>query len=135
MSSLQIGKVIYQILHEDEDLVARVHDKVFPLIATRGINNEDITFPFIVYRRESIEPADTKDRFICKCVVTVSIVVASDKYNDTIEISDIIVNALQGYKGQFDTIDIKDIKFSEASEDYIDDTFIQQLNFNIYTNG
>jgi len=56
--SLQIGKAIYDILHSNTDMVAKLQDKVFPLIA-----DNNTTFPFIVYKRTGIIPAYTKDRF------------------------------------------------------------------------
>ena len=57
--SLQIGKAIYDILSNDSDVVDRVQNKIYPLIA-----DVDTTFPFIVYKRTGIAPADSKDRFV-----------------------------------------------------------------------
>ena len=120
--SLQIGKAIYQILSNDTDVVDRVQNKIYPLIA-----DVDTTFPFIIYKRTGITPADSKDRFIYSEDVYVDVVIASDKYNESIEIADLVRTAL--LKGGYDGI--KDIDLTDADEDYIEDTFIQNLTFKI----
>ena len=113
--SLQVGKAIYHILSNDSDVVDRVQNKIYPLIA-----DVDTTFPFIVYKRTGIVPADSKDKFVYSEEVYVDVVVASDKYNESIEIADLVRTAL--LKGSYDGI--KDIVFTDADEDYLEDTFI-----------
>ena len=119
--SLQVGKAIYNILSNDAKVIDSVGHKIYPLIADTGT-----TFPFIVYRRTSIEPSDSKDRFIYSEDTYVEVV---------IEIADLVKNALQGKKGNYSGINIHDIRMTNADEDYIEDTFIQNLTFNIKTNG
>lgn len=128
--SLQIGKAIYNILSNDDKVVDKVQYKIYPLIADTGT-----TFPFIVYKRTGIEPADSKDRFIYNENTYVEVMIASDKYNESIEIAELVKNALAGKRGQYSGIDIYDIGMTGADEDYIEDTFIQNLTFNIKTNG
>lgn len=120
--SLQIGKAIYHILSNDKDVVDRVQNKIYPLIA-----DVDTTFPFIVYKRTGIAPADSKDRFVFDEDVFVDIVVASDKYNESIEIADLVRTAL--LEGSYNSIN--DIELIDADEDYFEDTFIQNLTFKI----
>lgn len=83
--SLQVGKAIYNLLSNDANVTGRVQNKIYPLIADTGT-----TFPFIVYRRTGIEPSDSKDRFIYKEDTYVEVVIASDKYNESIEIADLV---------------------------------------------
>ena len=128
--SLQVGKAIYNILSNDAKIIDSVEHKIYPLIADTGT-----TFPFIVYRRTGIEPSDSKDRFIYSENTHVEVVIASDKYNESIEIADLVKDALQGKKGNYSGINIHDIRMTNADEDYIEDTFIQNLTFNIKTNG
>lgn len=120
--SLQVGKAIYHILSNDSDVVDRVQNKIYPLIA-----DVDTTFPFIVYKRTGIVPATSKDKFVYSEEVYVDVVIASDKYNESIEIADLVRAAL--LKGCYDGI--KDIAFTDADEDYFEDTFIQNLTFKI----
>lgn len=128
--SLQIGKAIYQLLSENTAVTDRVQNKIYPLIADTGT-----TFPFIIYKRTGIEPSDSKDRFIYNEDTYVDVVIASDKYNENIEIADLVKAALQGKKGNYFNIEVYDIRMTDADEDYIEDTFIQNLTFNIKTNG
>lgn len=128
--SLQIGKAIYQLLSENTAVTDRVQNKIYPLIADTGT-----TFPFIIYKRTGIEPSDSKDRFIYNEDTYVDVVIASDKYNESIEIADLVKVALQGKKGNYSNIEVYDIRMTDADEDYIEDTFIQNLTFNIKTNG
>lgn len=128
--SLQIGKAIYNILSNDTRVTDSVGHKIYPLIADTGT-----TFPFIVYKRTGIKPSDSKDRFIYSEDTYVEVVIASDKYNESIEIADMVKDALQGKRGDYSGINIYDIGMTDADEDYIEDTFIQTLTFNIKTNG
>lgn len=127
--SLQIGKAIYDILHSNTDIVAKLQDKIFPLISEQGT-----TFPFIVYRRTGIIPAYTKDRYSVNDSVTVEIIVASEKYNESVEIADLVRLALEGKRGTYSNIWIEDIRIVSADEDFMEDTFIQTITFNITTN-
>ena len=124
--NLQVGKAIFSILSNDADLVEKVENKIYPLIA-----DVNTTFPFIVYRRNGIEPLNSKDRFTINTTTYISIVVASDKYDESIEIAERIIKALS--KGIYQGI--MDISLVDADEDYIDDTFIQTLTYNIKTDG
>mgnify|MGYP003302482967 CR=1 FL=1 len=87
--NLQVGKAIFSILSNDADLVEKVENKIYPLIA-----DVNTTFPFIVYRRNGIEPLNSKDRFTINTTTYISIVVASDKYDESIEIAERIIKAL-----------------------------------------
>lgn len=120
MNSLQIGKAIYAIL-SDEGIT-----KVFPLVADEGT-----TFPFVVYRRISLTPASTKDRFNYRELATVEILVASSDYNSGISLAIQIKELLEKTRGTYNGIKIGDVVVTGASEDYIDDTFIQKLTLNI----
>lgn len=120
--SLQVGKVIYNILSNDTGILNKVNNKIYPLIA-----DVDTTFPFIVYRRTKVVPADSKDRFVYNEDIYVEVIIASDKYNEGVEIADLVRDSLQ--KGNYEGI--KDIQLSDADEEYKEDTFIQNLTFKI----
>lgn len=123
--NLQVGKAIYKIL--SESLESKV--QIYPLVADNGT-----TFPFIVYRRRSILPATSKDRFVYQSCATYEISIASDNYNETIEIADNVIQILNGIKGTYNDIDIQNIEVFDASEDFIDDTYTQTLTLKLYIN-
>ena len=123
--SLQIGKAVYNILSNSKDVVAKVNNKIYPLVA-----ENETTFPFIIYKRTGIEQISSKDKFVFSEDVQVTIMIASDKYNESIELADLVKTALINKKN-FKETDIQEISLYDADEDYIQDTFIQNLIFNI----
>lgn len=120
MTSLQIGKAIHAILAENNI------QKVYPLVADVGT-----TFPFIVYRRTGLEPASTKDRYNYQELATVEIIVAADNYIESIELAERVKNILEHTRGTYNNIKVGEITFKDSDEDFIEDTFIQKLIFNI----
>lgn len=128
-TSLNIGKVIKEILYRDEALKNLVKNQVFPLIA-----EENTTFPFIVYRRNSIRKASTKD-YVNDEIASVDVVVACDKYSQSVEIAERVRFVLEhgGYDGENFSVD--NISLSNASEQYIQNTYIQTLTFEIEINN
>lgn len=127
---IQIGKAVYQILSNDTKVKEMVGNKIYPLIANQGT-----TYPFIIYKRTGIEPVTSKDRFICSEVTSVDVIIASDRYDESIEVAELVKDALSGKSGIYSGIKVIDINMISADEDYIEDTFIQNLTFNIKTNG
>ena len=128
--SLQIGKAIYHLLSKDSRIKEKVGSKIYPLIV-----EESTTFPFIIYKRTNITPNYTKASYAVNESVMVDIVIASKDYIDTIELADYVRDALEGRRGNFSGIEINDIRMISADEEYIEDTFIQNLTFDINTNG
>lgn len=118
MSGLSIGKAIKSILSGIE--------KVYPLVADEGT-----TFPFVVYKRSNLIPSSTKDRYNYKESATVEIIAASDSYPDSINLAEQIKDKMEHTRGIFNGINIGGVTLISADEDYIEDTFIQKMNFNI----
>lgn len=127
---IQIGKAVYQLLSSDTGVTEKVENRIYPLIADQGT-----IYPFIIYKRTGIEPITSKDRFICSEVTSVDVIIASDRYDESIEVAELVKDALIGKNGIYSGIKITDIDMISADEDYIEDTFIQNLTFNIKTNG
>lgn len=128
-TSLNIGKVIKEILYRDDALNTLVKGQVFPLIA-----EENTTFPFIAYRRNSIRKASTKD-YVNDEIASVDVVIACDKYSQSVEIAERVRFVLEhgGYEGENFSID--NITLSNASEQYIQNTYIQTLTFKLEINN
>lgn len=120
MDSLNIGKAIYTILQTSID----IDKKIYPLIADEGA-----TFPFIIYKRTGLTPESTKDN--TNENVSVEINIASSNYSESIDLAIKVRKALEHKKGTYSDIAIEDIVIDDATEDYIEDTFIQTLTFKI----
>lgn len=118
MSGLQIGKAIKAILSGI--------DKVYPLVADEGT-----TYPFVVYRRSGLTPASTKDRYSFRESASVEIIIASNTYPDSINLADQVKEKMEGTRGTYSGLNIGEITLTNADEDFLEDTFIQKLTFNI----
>lgn len=128
-TSLNIGKVIKDILYQDETLNNLVKNQVFPLIA-----EENTTFPFIVYRRNSIRKANTKD-YVNDEIASVDVVIACDKYSQSVEIAERARFILERGEYEGENFSVDNITLSNASEQYIQNTYIQSLMFDIEINN
>lgn len=128
-TSLNIGKVIKDILYQDDTLNNLVKNQVFPLIA-----EENTTFPFIVYRRNSIRKASTKD-YVNDEIASVDVVVACDKYAQSVEIAERVRFILERGEYEGENFSVDNITLSNASEQYLQNTYIQTLTFDIEINN
>lgn len=122
MSSLHIGKEIYTLLQANSDLVAYVGQKTYPIVA-----EESTTYPFIIYRRSSLTPASNKD--YRSESVYMDIFVVTERYATGIDIAELVRDALE--RGDYRGTNVEDITLVNASEEYLDDAFIQNLTFKI----
>lgn len=128
MDSLEIGKVIATYLTGNEELNAIINNKVFPIVADQGT-----TYPFVVYKRSSLQTASSKDRYNYSEVAYVEMVVASKSYRQSVEIATKIRDVLDKKRGVLDDININEIRLDNAYEDYMSDTdvFVQYLTYRI----
>lgn len=123
--SFQIGKVLFSLLTANAALTAKVGNKIYPLIVTN-----ETEYPFIVYKRYSIEPAYTRDG-ISSEKIGMTILVCSDVYSETTEIADLVVASLNGKSGKYLGMQINDIRLVSGDEEYQDDIYIQSINITI----
>lgn len=128
-TSINIGKVVKDILYQDETLNTLVKSQVFPLIA-----EENTTFPFIVYRRNSIRKASTKD-YVNDEIASVDVVIACDKYSQSVEIAERVRFVLERGEYEGENFSVDNITISNASEQYMQNTYIQTLTFDVEINN
>lgn len=132
--SILINKLIIAILKNNTNIKAVVNaNNILPVDAIEGT-----TFPFIIVKRNGIECEYTKDGCI-KDTVQFQVIVASPKYADSVDIAQYVRQALE-YRsftfpaGQSDSIvtettKIHNIFFTGISEDILNNTYIQLLQF------
>ncbi len=124
MKSLEIGRIIKNILSQDTLLSKQIGTKIYPLVADKGTN-----FPFIVYRRESVTPSSNKDSLVYDVTVRMSLIIASSDYKQGLDLlSRTIDTLLQELPKE---TDCTDIEILDTSEEYRDDTFLQLLSIGI----
>lgn len=128
-NSLLIGKYIYKLLSEDEGLSGLVTPKkIFPLIA-----NADTTYPFVVYSRTGLSVQYCKDGLV-EDTVEMQIIAVSDNYVESLEVANQIRKTLELRRYKDDDIQIRECKLTSVYEEYMEDAFIQRMNFTIKTN-
>lgn len=124
MKSLELGRIIKNILSQDTLLSKQIGTKIYPLVAEKGTN-----FPFIVYRRESVTPSSNKDSLVYDVTVRMSLIIASSDYKQGLDLlSRTIDTLLQELPKE---TDCTDIEILDTSEEYRDDTFLQLLSIGI----
>lgn len=120
-TGLSVLESVYTLLKKNTDLTNKIQDRMFPLIAKENTKN-----PFIVYQRESLEVNYCKDG-IGNENTTVSINIVCDTYTESVELAEIVRKSLE-----LKRIDnIKSIRLVSSNEDFIDDSYLQELRFEI----
>lgn len=123
--SLKTGQYLLEVLSDNDELIALLgENKIFPLVA-----KDDTTYPLVIYTRDSVQTQYTK---VIGHDNTVSITfrVYSDKYDEALEIANVIRNILERQSITFDdTIHINDIRLSSTYEQFTQDGFLQSLTF------
>ena len=128
-NSLLIGKYIYKLLSEEEGLSGLVTPKkIFPLIA-----NADTTYPFVVYSRTGLSVQYCKDELV-EDTVEMQIIAVSDNYVESLEVANQIRKTLELRRYKDDDIQIRECKLTSVYEEYMEDAFIQRMNFTIKLN-
>lgn len=113
---IKIGKEVYNLLSTHKELTDLVGNKIYPLIS-----DISTTFPFVVFRKDNYTPTYTKDGISSKSA-RIEIIVASDKYDNSVDVAEEVLNAISKNRKY---------RLEVNTEDYIEDTFIQNLIFNI----
>lgn len=124
-NSIMIGRVIFELLSQNLELRKLVGNKVFPVVI-----QEDIEFPYVVYRRSRLIPSYTKDNYATDDTVYVDVIAVAEDYMSSLNLAQAIRCALEGKKGQYDDIDIINIELEDSQEDG-EDVFVQGLTFKI----
>ena len=127
INSLEIGKYINTTLANNQDIKA-LKAKVYPLIA-----DNDAKFPFIIYKRVGLVSQICKDGTF-QDDVTIEIKVVTDKYSVGVQLIKIVRSLLQRPYMRYEDFDISDVTINFASEDFIDNAFIQTMQLTLKIN-
>lgn len=120
MKNFKVGKELVSILQGSSAVTQVLGNKIFPLVAV-----PNTTFPFMVYRRSYYTPENNKDYEGEK--VGVEIVICATRYEDGVDIADKVATAVNHARTNM----IDDINITNISENYVEDTFTQQVNIEI----
>jgi nitrogen regulatory protein PII-like uncharacterized protein len=127
INTLNIGQYIYNRLNSAQSLKP-LNVKIYPLIA-----DNDAKFPFIVYKRTGMTSELTKDGS-CQDDVVVEIKVVTDTYSDGVFIASIVRELIQRQYVRFDSYEINDVTLNFANEDFIENAYVQTMQFTLKIN-
>lgn len=133
-NSILSTKYIFKALENNEELLELgLKDKIFPLLAKMIVNpetgeEEEITFPFIVYSRTSLKPEYTKD-MLTQNTITLQVVCISDDYVNSLDVANGVRHALESKGTNADSMVIDPIKLESITESTMEDAYIQTLTF------
>ena len=123
-TSISVNKHIYNLLINDEILNGMVSKKIYPLVA-----EESVTYPFIIFTKESAMANYTKDLLMYD-TVTISVAIAATNYSQTVEIAERVRQILENRRDDY----FYNILFDEVTEDFVEDAYVQQLKFSAKIN-
>ncbi len=114
----KVGRVIFELCNP----IVRS----FPIVAEQGAN-----YPFMVYRRNSLTPYTTKDRFNYLTQISMELVIVTQTYEEGVELSQEVWDALDKKAGFIGGIDIDEIRVTSSSEDFANNAYIQRLQIEV----
>ena len=127
INTLDIGKYIYNIL-SGNDYITQENVQIYPLVA-----DNDAKFPFIIYKRTGLVSYICKDGTY-QDDVTIEIKVVSDKYSVGITLANLIRSLIQRPYNTYGDMEINDVTINFASEDFIENAYIQTMQFTLKIN-
>lgn len=123
-TSISVNKHIYNLLINDEILNEMVGKKIYPLVA-----EESVTYPFIIFTKESAYGNYTKDLLLYD-TVTISVAIAAVNYFQTVQIAERVRQILENHRDGY----FNNILLDNVNEDFVEDTYIQHLQFSAKVN-
>lgn len=113
------GTEVRKALLSSDKLKAKVKSAVSPLIAKEGTK-----FPFIVYQKSGGWYEYNKDS-VTGANVTVDIIIFSDTYEEMVEVSDMVDDAMYSYFTNCGSVP----RLTGSDENFQDDVYYQTMTF------
>lgn len=120
----RVGNDIRKMLLDDNDIVALIGNKIFPLVAP-----ENTIGDFIVYERQKYSKEITKMGVISDSC-NIGLYIISDNYDNGVRLAELVDNALIGKYKNEDGV-VLEISLENSSESFQDLKYVQYLLLNI----
>lgn len=130
MKANEIGRVIKARLLASAEVTALVGQKIFPIVAVQST-----PAPYVTYCRTSVKPGYTKDRKSLTDTATVEVTIYAPTYEQSIAVMNAVDNALQGFRGTLEDIEVDRVRLINSEEDFQDGAALQNLVFEIDINN
>lgn len=124
MSFLGISEHIHKTLSQSASLKRMIGDKIQPIVTKR-----EVDFPFVVYKRDSIAIEYDKSGK-ATVTTTVDVYVLAETYTESVEIAEEVIKSLNRVYADYDKFSVIGASLTSANEDYVSQTYVQQLTFN-----
>lgn len=118
-TAISVNKHIYSLLKEDESLRELVGEKIYPIVA-----EETVTYPFVIFTKESVNGNYTKDLLLYDTAI-ISVAIAANNYFETVKIAERVRAILENHIDSY----FYNILLDNVTEEYLEDAFVQQLQF------
>ena len=122
-TSLSAGEIIRDMLLSNE-LVKERTNKIFPISTDKAV------LPYILYQRGALEHNPAKTAPGADTAV-VNVYCYAATYAESVELSEAVRAALDYKQGEKDGLVMRSCMLVGAEEGYVDDAFVQHLEFNI----
>lgn len=126
MKAIEVGSVIKSLLLSKQEVTDKIKKEIHPLVAPSGTG-----YPFVTYCRTGVAPTYTKDKLSIEDTATVDVTIHAASYESSVEILLIVFDALQGFSGECNGIDVNEIRMVDSSEDFQEDSYLQNMTFEI----
>lgn len=126
MKAIEIGSVIKSLLLSKKEVTDKIKKEIHPIVAPYGTG-----YPFVTYCRTGVAPTYTKDKRSIEDTATVDVTIHAASYESSVEILLIVFDALQGYSGECNGIDVNEIRMVDSSEDFQEESYLQNMTFEI----
>ena len=124
---ISIAKHISAVLSANDSVTSKVADRIFPLAAV-----QECAYPFIVFERTSLS-ADYDKEGRVEAESYVSIYAVAQSYRESMELGEAVVNALDRLEADYPDFEVEDAIVTGASEDFVDQAFVQQIQMKFFT--
>lgn len=124
MNFLGISEHIHTTLNRSASLKRLIGDKIYPIATKR-----EVDFPFVVYQRDSIAPEYDKSGK-ATVTTTANVYVLAETYTESVEIAEEVIKSLNRVYADYDKFSVIGASLTSANEDYVSQTYVQQLTFN-----
>jgi hypothetical protein len=126
MKAIEIGSVIKSLLLSKQEVTDKIKKEIHPIVAPPGTG-----YPFVTYCRTSVSPTYTKDKRSLEDTATVDVTIHAASYESSVEILRLAFDALQGYSGECNGVEVDEIRMVDSSEDFQEDSYLQNMTFEI----
>ena len=124
-NALSINKYINKFLTESEAVTSLVSvQNIRPLILAPTI------FPYVSFMHGNISSSYTKDGW-SEDTTEVTIIAVSDDYSQTVDIAEAVRELFDNKAYKDEDIYISEMRLSGATEDQIENVFVQRLSFTV----